>query len=73
MAKKKLKIWLSATSISDDDLGQLDAILSKNYQIVYSNELIVKAANNFDLGRHLNELKKCDYIFPFLISLQVIH
>lgn len=67
MAKKKLKIWLSATAISDDDLGQLDAILSKNYQIVYSNELIVKAANNFDLGRHLNELKKCD-LFLGLIN-----
>lgn len=75
MAKKKLKIWLSATAISDDDLGQLDAILSKNYQIVYSNELILKAANNFDLKKHLNELKKCDLflglINPKLYNLNI--
>jgi len=67
MAKKKLKIWLSATSLSENDLGHLDAILSKNYQIIYSNERIVKAANNFDLEKHLEELKKCD-LFLGLIN-----
>ena len=75
MAKKKLKIWLSATSISDDDLGQLDAILSKNYQIIYSNELILDAGANFDLVKHLEELEKCDLflglINPKLFNLNI--
>lgn len=67
MATKKLKIWFSATDILDADLGQFEAILSKNYQIVYSNQLILKAANNFDVEKHLEELKKCD-LFLGLIN-----
>ncbi len=67
MAKKKLKIWLSATSLFDGDLGQIEAILSKNYQIVYSNQLISNAnPSGFDLERHLEELKKCDLFFGLI-------
>lgn len=75
MAKKKLKIWLSATSLSSTDLGQISAILSKNYEIVYSNHLIAKAANDFKLEDHLEELKKCNLflglINPKLANLSI--
>lgn len=59
MAEKKL-IWLSATSLSDDDYGQVVAVLSKDYKIVYSNQLILNAGNNFTIEKHLEELQKCD-------------
>ena len=60
MAKKQLKIWLSSPSLSDDDLGQIVAVLSKDYEIVYANELIIKSANNFNIEEHLEVLQKCD-------------
>ncbi|MCZ8297752.1 MAG: DUF4062 domain-containing protein [Flavobacterium sp.] len=75
MPKKKLKIWLSATSLSSNDLGQISAILSKNYEIVYSNHLIAKAAYDFKLENHLEELKKCNLflglINPKLVNLSI--
>ncbi|MFW6275555.1 MAG: DUF4062 domain-containing protein [bacterium] len=60
MAKTKLKIWLSATSISVEDLGQIIPVLSRKYYIVQSQQVAVKAGNDFNLDAHLNELKKCD-------------
>lgn len=60
MAKKKLKVWLSATSLSDDDYGQVVALLSKDYEIVFSNQLILNADNNFTIEKHLEALKKCN-------------
>lgn len=75
MVKTKRKIWLSATSLSSTDLGQISAILSKNYEIVYSNHLIAEAANDFKLEDHLEELKKCDLFFgiikPKLANLSI--
>lgn len=60
MAKKKLNIWLSATSISVDDLGQIIPVLNRKYDIILSQEVIVKAGDDFNLETHLRELEKCD-------------
>ncbi len=60
MAKTKLKIWLSATSISVEDLGQIIPVLNRKYDIVQSQEVVAKAANDFSLGAHLKELEQCD-------------
>ncbi|MDD2982227.1 MAG: DUF4062 domain-containing protein [Crocinitomicaceae bacterium] len=60
MAKTKLKIWLSATSISDEDLGQIIPVLRRKYAIVNSHHVVAKAGNDFNLDNHLNELEECD-------------
>ena len=60
MAKTELKIWLSATSISDEDLGQIIPVLSRKYDIVQSQQLVINAGNDFNLDDHLKELEKCD-------------
>lgn len=60
MAKTKLKIWLSATSISVEDLGQIIPVLNRKYDIVQSQEVIVKAGDDFNLEAHLKELEQCD-------------
>lgn len=68
MAARKLKIWLSATSLTDSTLGQINAVLAGKYKIVYSNQIISNAIpSGFDLDKHLEELKKCD-LFLGLIN-----
>jgi hypothetical protein len=60
MAKKKLKIWLSATSILEEDLRLISNVLLKRYTVIYSNELIEIAGTDFSLENHLKELDQCD-------------
>lgn len=60
MAKTKLKIWLSATSISVEDLVQIIPVLNRKYDIVQSQEVIGKAGDDFNLETHLKELEQCD-------------
>ncbi len=60
MAKSKLKIWLSATSIPDEDLGQIVPVLSRKYDIIQSQQLFLKAGDHFSLETHLTELRKCE-------------
>jgi hypothetical protein len=60
MGKKKLKIWLSATSISEEELQFIKNILLKRYTVIYSNELIENAGSNFSIENHLTALEKCD-------------
>ena len=60
MAKTKLKIWLSATSISVEDLGHIIPVLNRKYDIVQSQEVLAKAGNDFNLDIHLKELENCD-------------
>lgn len=60
MAKKKLKIWLSATSILEEDLRLITNVLLKRYTVIYSNELIEIAGTDFSLDNHLKELYQCD-------------
>jgi hypothetical protein len=60
MAKKKLKIWLSATSILEEDLRFIKNVLLKRYTVIYSNELIENAGTDFSLENHLKELDQCD-------------
>lgn len=71
MAKKKLKIWLSATFLSDDDLGQINAVLSKRYEIIFSQQLILKSGNNFNIEGYFEELKKCD-LFLGIINPKLV-
>ncbi|KQO29077.1 hypothetical protein ASF10_22650 [Flavobacterium sp. Leaf82] len=67
---KKLKIWLSATSLLEDDLGQIKAILPKEYEIIYSQDLILKSGNDFKINSHFEELEKCD-LFLGIINAKV--
>lgn len=60
MAKAKLKIWLSATFISVEDLGHIIPVLNRKYDIVQSQEVVAKAGNDFRLDLHLKELEQCD-------------
>lgn len=60
MAKAKLKIWLSVTFISDEDLGHIIPVLNRKYDIVQSQEVVAKAGNDFRLELHLKELEQCD-------------
>jgi hypothetical protein len=60
MAKKKLRIWLSATSVLGEDSGQIFPILEKKYDIIQSQQLVIEADNKFNLEAHLKELEKCD-------------
>lgn len=60
MAKGKLKIWLSATFISVEDLGHIIPVLNRKYDIVQSQEVVAKAGKDFRLDMHLKELEQCD-------------
>lgn len=60
MGKAKLKIWLSATFISVEDLGHIIPVLNRKYDIVQSQEVVAKAGNDFRLDLHLKELEQCD-------------
>ncbi len=66
MAKKKLKIWLSATDLSDKDLGKIKSILPK-YEIVFGQQLIQNTLADFSLEKHLAELEKC-HLFLGIIN-----
>jgi len=66
MAKNKLKVWLSATDLSDQDYGQIISILLK-YEIVYNLQLIQEAGTGFSLENHLARLEECD-LFLGLIN-----
>jgi hypothetical protein len=58
MIKKKLKIWLSATDLSDQDLVKIKSVLPK-YEIVFGQQLIQNSLSDFSLENHLAELGKC--------------
>ena len=60
MTKKKFKIWLSATSILDEELHLIKNVLLKRYTVIYSNDLIENAGENFNEASHLDALKDCD-------------
>jgi len=60
MAITKLKIWLSATYISVEDLEQIIPVLKRKYDIVHSQKIVEKSGNDFNLDNHLKELEKCD-------------
>ena len=60
MGKNKLKIWLSATSVSGEDLGQIISVLNRKYDIIQSQEVVAKAGNYFNLEAHLKILEQCD-------------
>lgn len=60
MAKPKLKIWLSATSLLDDELRLIKDVLLKRYTVIYSNKLIEDAAEHFSLENHLKQLSECN-------------
>lgn len=66
MAKKKLKIWLSATDLSDQDFGQIISLLP-NFEIIYNQDLISNSGAAFALDTHLNKLATCD-LFLGLIN-----
>lgn len=68
MAKKKLKIWLSATFLLDDDLGQINALLSKDYEIIFSHQVILNSGNKFTPDSHFEELKNCDLFLGVINS-----
>jgi len=67
MAKRKLKIWLSATSILDGDFGQIIPVLGNNYDIIQSQHLVNRVGNDFNIEAHLKELATCD------LFLGIIH
>lgn len=60
MTNTKFKIWLSATSIAVEDLGQIIPVLNRKYDIIQSQQVAVKAGSDFDLDEHLKELEQCD-------------
>jgi hypothetical protein len=60
MKKKKLKIWLSATSILEAELHLIKNVLLKRYTVIYSNDLIENSGENFNEASHLAALKQCD-------------
>lgn len=60
MAKEKLKIWLSATFISAEDLGHVIPVLNRKYDVIQSQEVVAKAGNDFNLDIHFKELEQCD-------------
>lgn len=60
MAKKKQKIWLSATSILEEELHLIKNVLLKRYTVIYSNDLIENAGENFNEENHLALLDQCD-------------
>lgn len=60
MAKKKLKIWLSATSLLDDELRLIKDVLLKRYTVIYSDKVIEDAGDHFSLENHLEHLRECN-------------
>lgn len=60
MAKTKLKIWLSATSLLHDELRLIKDVLLRRYTVIYSNELIEDAGEHFSLENHLKHLEECN-------------
>jgi hypothetical protein len=60
MANTKLKIWLSATSYADEDLGQIIPVLMRKYDVVQSQQVVTNVGNDFNLETHLKELEKCN-------------
>lgn len=59
MAEKKRKIWLSATSLSEQDLGQIISVLP-NYEIVFNRIVLAKQGSSFNLDAYLSEIENCD-------------
>lgn len=59
MTKKKLKIWLSATNLSNQELSKIKSVLPK-YEFVFGQQLIQDALPDFSIEKHLAELEKCD-------------
>lgn len=59
MAKKKLKIWLSATQLSLQDFGQIVSLLP-NFDIIFNQDEISSLDKAFDLDAHLDKLSTCD-------------
>jgi hypothetical protein len=66
MAKKKLKIWLSATQLSVQDLGQIVSLLP-NFEIIYNQDIVSSFVTSFNLDAHLDKLATCD-LFLGLIN-----
>lgn len=66
MRKKKFKIWLSATDLSDQEFGQVVSILP-SYEIVFNQHLIKDSGVSFSLEDHLKNLEACD-LFLGLIN-----
>lgn len=60
MAKTKLKIWLSATSLLDDELRLIKDVLLKRYTVIYSNKVIEDAGEHFSLENHLKRIEECN-------------
>jgi hypothetical protein len=60
MAKPKLKIWLSATSLLDDELRLIKDVLLKRYTVIYSNKVIEDAGEHFSLENHLKRIEECN-------------
>jgi hypothetical protein len=59
MAKKKLKIWLSATQLSVQDFGQIVSLLP-NFDIIFNQNVISSSGTAFELDAHLEKLKSCN-------------
>jgi len=68
MAKKKLKLWLSATSILEEELQLIKNVLLKRYTVIYSSEQIEMAGDNFSMENHLEGLKQCDLFLGIINS-----
>jgi hypothetical protein len=66
MTKIKLKIWLSATDLSDQDLVKIKSVLPK-YEIVFGQQQIQNSFTDFSLENHLAELGKC-HLFLGIIN-----
>lgn len=59
MGKKKLKIWLSATELSAQDLGQIISLLP-NFEIIYNQHLITRLDTDFNLNVYFEILATCN-------------
>ncbi|MCH6198624.1 DUF4062 domain-containing protein [Aquiflexum sp. LQ15W] len=66
MKKKKFKIWLSSTDLSDRDFGQIISILP-SYEVIFNLQLIKDAGSSFSLEDHLKKLEECQ-LFLGLIN-----
>lgn len=66
MAKKKLKVWLSATQLSVQDFVQIVSLLP-NFEIIYNQDVISNSGTAFALDAHLDKLATCD-LFLGLIN-----
>ena len=71
MAKNR-KIWLSATSGEQDQLGQIISVLeSLDYEVFNSHDFIITSQDNFDIEKHLKVIAGCD-LFLGIINSQLI-